>query len=192
MLITRKSPKLGNYLHYFHEAEARDGGKEQVLVGHRQIQIGIEEVSGEPIFGDEPIYVDGDDLFVADWEEGWGAPPSDQELESWEEPEPEPTPPDIGRIFADAYETAPKVLNQLKKAVWDYRVGIGTDPNQATAEGVALVLRFGPQLGAYKDAGGHPLAAQALYEAVSSEASVIALPWLTPAILEIFESFLVP
>lgn len=81
-------------------------------------------------------------------------------------------------------------LDALKKAVWDYRVANGTNPNQATADGVALVLRFGPELGAYKDAGGHPIAAAALYAAVSSPESVAALPWLTAPVLAIFVAYL--
>lgn len=94
MTITRKNPKLGNYLHYLHQAEARDGGKEQILVGYQQIQVGVEEGTGEPIIGDgDPVYEDGDDLFAADWDEAWGVPPTDEDLAAWEEPEPEPPAP---------------------------------------------------------------------------------------------------
>lgn len=194
MNYIRKNPKLGNWLHYNHpEAQAVYAGKEQIHVGYMQVQVGAEE-DGTPILGDgPPIFEDGEDLFqIVGWDELWGEPPTDEFLESWEEPEPEAMPSNIGRIFADAYEAAPIALNQLKQAVWDYRVANGTNPNQATADGVALVLRFGPQLSAYKDAGGHPLAAANLYEAVSSEESVAALPWLTGPVLEIFAAVLVP
>lgn len=123
--------------------------------------------------------------------DGWdeqadGLAPTEAEVMAWE------PALDIGKVFAEAYAAAPLALNQLKQAVWTARVMAGTDPAQATAEGVALVLRFGPELGAYKDAGGHPLAAQHLYEAISSEESVAALPWLTEPILAIFAAALAP
>lgn len=119
--ITRKNPKLGNYLHYTHQSEARWAGYEQVLtgyqqviVGHEQIVVGHEQIElgtgedglpiyadGEPIYanGDpiyengDPIYVDGEELFAADWDEAWGDAPSDEFLSDWEEPEPEPQAP---------------------------------------------------------------------------------------------------
>ena len=185
-----KSDKLGNYLHYNHpEAHAVDAGREQIPSVR---QIGVDEAD-QPIL--ENYFIQGDALYeIAGWNPAWGEPPSDQDLAEWEDPTtpPEAMPSNIGRIFADAYEAAPIALNQLKQAVWDYRVANGTNPNQATADGVALVLRFGPQLSAYKDAGGHPLAAANLYEAVSSEESVAALPWLTGPVLEIFAAVLVP
>lgn len=175
-----KNTKLGNWLHYNHP------GAEAISAGFEQIQVG-EEKDGSP------IYDVGAELFaIRGWQDAWGAQPTDEDLGKWTEPDPEPMPVNIGKIFADAYAAAPLALNQLKQAVWTARVMAGTDPAQATAEGVALVLRFGPELGAYKDAGGHTIAAQALYAAISSPESVAALPWLTEPILAIFAAALAP
>lgn len=89
MQILRKNSKLGNYLHHNHQAEARYAGQE--IVGYQQVQVGEDE-EGAPILGDgAPIF--GDNLFSAEWDEAWGAPPTDEELAAWEEPEPEPPPP---------------------------------------------------------------------------------------------------
>lgn len=184
MQVFRKSPKFGNWLHYTHDAEA-------YAAGYEQIDTGEKDEKGEP------IYSEGDTLFGVDWQDAWGDPVTEEALTAWDEPEPEPMPVNIERIFSDAYAAAPINLNALKKAVWDYRVANGTNPTQATGDGVDLVLRFGPELGAYKDAGGHPKAAQALYTAVAGAAvsnpeSVDPFPWLTAPVLEIFAAYLAP
>lgn len=102
--ITRKNSRLGNYLHYNHQAEARDGGFEQILTGYRPVQTGVDEGTSEPIYEDEPVYSDGDPLFAADWDEAWGEPPSDDDLAAWEEPEPEPNP--VTDVEKEAMEKA--------------------------------------------------------------------------------------
>lgn len=56
----------------------------------------------------------------------------------------------------------------------------------------ALVLLHGPLLAAFEAAGGHPLAAQALYDAIASEPSRQALSWLSDEILAIFSAALTP
>lgn len=94
--------------------------------------------------------------------------------------------------FKRAREAAPEALDRLKGAVWAGQVAGGMAPDEATAAGVGLVLLHGPLLAAFEAAGGHPVAAQALYAAIASEASVAALPWLTAPILGIFRAALTP
>lgn len=197
MLITYKNPKLGNYLHYAFGGEAQALGPEQILIGYKQVEVGRDD-DGDPIIGDGPaIYEDGDDLFAVDWQDSWGEPISEEQLEAWEEPEPDPPSPvtDVERmasLFAQAQQAAPAALNQLKGMVWAALVAGGMAQDEATAAGVALVLLHGPLLAAFEAAGGHPLAAQALYEAIASEPSRQALQWLSDPILAIFRAALTP
>lgn len=131
--VIRKSPKFGNYLHYNHQAEARYGGKEQVLVGYQQVQAGIDEETGEPILGDgPPIYEDGDDLFAADWDEAWGDPPTDAELAVWEEPAPEPAP-----SLTDVENLANAIQARLDQRQME-RTGVRPDPSGAVPRTRAL------------------------------------------------------
>lgn len=98
----------------------------------------------------------------------------------------------MASLFAQAQAEAPAYLNQLKGAVWVALVEGGMSEAEATAAGVALVLRHAAPLAAFESAGGHPAAAQALYQAISSPESVAALSWLTAPILAIFAAALVP
>jgi len=125
IIIIRKNPKLGNYLHYLHQAEARDGGKEQILVGYHQVQVGTDQETGAPIVGNgEPIYEDGDDLFAADWDEAWGVPPTDEDLEAWEEPEPEPEPTPVTDVEILYKKNADRLNSDEAK-----RTGRAVDPD---------------------------------------------------------------
>lgn len=129
---------------------------------------------------------DGETCDTKTWPEAAGTKPTVQEVADW-------TPPfDIGPVFAQAPVAASAAILGLKKAVWEALVGGGMDPAEATAAGVALVLRHSSALAAYEAAGGHPVAAQALYDAISSAESVAALPWLTAPILAIFAAVLTP
>jgi len=94
--------------------------------------------------------------------------------------------------FKRAREAAPEALDRLKGAVWAGLVAGGMAPDEATAAGVGLVLLHGPLLAAFEAAGGHPVAAQALYAAIASKPSTDALPWLTAPILAIFSAALTP
>lgn len=182
MLIIRKNPKLGNFVHFEHGGEASAAGFERV-------ESGFDEAG-------QPILIDGDPLYSVDWQEGWGVPPTEQDLADWPEPEPEANPvTDVKRmaaLFAQAQVAAPAALNQLKGTVWAALVAGGMAQDEATAAGVALVLLHGPLLAAFEAAGGHPLAAQALYDAIASEPSRQALSWLSDEILAIFSAALTP
>lgn len=203
MLIYRKNSKLGNYLHYNHGADARDGGKEQILVGYQQVQVGVNEETGEPIFGDgNPIYEDGDQQYAADWDEAWGEPPTDEELEAWEEPEPvtefEMAVQQTRAILAGREEQARGDITELKSRVAVTLVATGArmaDDTLITAdnvnsEGSRFVVWHAALISAYKDAGGNPEAGQALYNSISSEPSKAAFPWLTETVLAIFAATL--
>lgn len=94
--------------------------------------------------------------------------------------------------FEQARLAAPKALDRLKGTVHTALVSGGMSSDEATAAGVGLVLMHGPVLAAFEAAGGHPKAAEALYNAIASKPSTDALPWLSKGILEVFAAFLVP
>lgn len=213
MIIIRKNPKLGNYMHYLHQSEARYAGPERVLVGYQQIQVGEEEVQvgedanhlpifeAQPVYGDDlsqPIYKDGADLFAADWDEAWGEPPPEEELAAWKEPEPDPPSPvtDIEimtGIFTNARNQASLFLDQLKGTVWNYLVNVQeVPPNEATAQGVMFNLTSDTGIGAAYDDfvknGGHPVAAAALWARI--QAVKEHYTWLTPEVEAIFSQAL--
>lgn len=94
--------------------------------------------------------------------------------------------------FKQARLAAPEALDRLKGTVWAALVAGGMAPDEATAAGVGLVLLHGPLLAAFEAAGGHPVAGQALYDAIASKPSTDALPWLTKGILEVFAAALLP
>lgn len=126
-----------------------------------------------------------------------GQQPSPEQVLAWIPPEPEPGPilTDVEiatNNFRQARLAAPAALDSLKGTVWAGLVAGGLAPDEATAAGVGLVLLHGPLLAAFEAAGGHPVAGQALYAAISSAESVAALPWLTAPILGIFAAALTP
>jgi len=126
-----------------------------------------------------------------------GAEPDPAAVAAQAPPAPEPPAPvtdvDIATgNFKRAREAAPEALDRLKGAVWAGLVAGGMAPDEATAAGVGLVLLHGPLLAAFEAAGGHPVAAQALYAAIASKPSTDALPWLTAPILAIFSAALTP
>lgn len=100
------------------------------------------------------------------------------------------------RQAADNFErarlAAPKALDRLKGTIHTALVSGGMSSDEATAAGVGLVLLHGPLLAAFEAAGGHPVAAAALYQAIASKPSTDALPWLTAPVLAIFQAALVP
>lgn len=125
------------------------------------------------------------------WPDGHGDPPSIATVEGWG-PAPVTDVERMASLFSQAQAGAPAYLNQLKGAVWMALVAAGMSEADATAAGVALVLRHAAPLAAFEAAGGHPVAAAALYAAISSAESVAALPWLTAPILAIFQAALAP
>lgn len=172
MQIIRKNPKLGNYLHYLHQAEAYHAGYEQIPIGYGDPEQIGEDESG-PLFGEPPvIYGNGADLFGANWDEAWGEPPTDEELEAWEEPEPDPAPPvtDVEimtPVFIDYRRQATLHLDELKAQVWSYlKNEQEMDPAAATAAGVAFCKSstgIGVQYDDFIKSGGHPDAAADLW-----------------------------
>lgn len=130
----------------------------------------------------------GTELDTANWPSGHGEPPTVEAVEAW-------TPSlasIITPVFTTARRNAPLALDGLKGKVWGALVAGGMSEAEATAAGVGLVLRHDAILSAFTSAGGHPLAASALYAAIASEESVAALPWLTAPILAIFAAALTP
>lgn len=229
-MLLYSNPKLGVWLaanhpeaKSFHRGlketligyEQKVTGYERIVTGHEQINIGTEEepvlVDGPPIYGpgdpiyeddlDHPIYEYGPDQFeLVGWQEAWGAPPTEEDLETFQPPAPEENPVTDVEIairqatgnFEQARLAAPKALDRLKGTVHTALVSGGMSSDEATAAGVGLVLMHGPVLAAFEAAGGHPKAAEALYNAIASKPSTDALPWLSKGILEVFAAFLVP
>jgi len=199
-----KNSKLGNFLHYNHPAaEARFAGFEQIPVGFQQIQVGQNE-DGSPIYGDgDTIYEDGDPLFLlVGWNEAWGEPPTDEELEAWEEPEPEPPPPvtdldRITKILAGHEAEAPQRITRLKAEVSLAMIAYaGFNPTSANAEGSRFVVHHAAKIAAFNLAGGNVVAGRALYDTIAESTGDFA--WLNqemgeggPSILSIFAARLV-
>lgn len=136
-----------------------------------------------------------------EWPAENGAQPSAATVDSWD-PQPEAPPDPLTDVeiairqaasnFEQARLAAPKALDRLKGTIHTALVGGGMSSDEATAAGVGLVLLHGPLLAAFEAAGGHPVAAAALYQGIASKPSTDALPWLTKEILEVFAAFLVP
>jgi len=211
MQVIRKSTKFGNYLHYNHGAEARYAGKEQVQIGFAQVIVAYEQIpvgedeDGQPVYGNgdpiyedgDPIYEDGDDLFAADWDEAWGAPPTDEELEAWEEPAPDPPSPltDVEimtPVFIDYRRQATLHMDGLKAQVWSYlKNEQEMDPALATAAGVAFCKSstgIGVQYDDYIKAGGHPDAATDLWARIQEIKAGFA--WFDAGVEAIFAAAL--
>lgn len=193
MLIIRKNPKLGNFVHFEH-------GWEAVAAGFERVEVGTD---GEGL----PIYENGDQLFSVDWNEAWGEPPTDEELEAWEEPEPEPASPltDVERLaqgvalYRAANEAAKEIILTLMVKVSGAMINLevvnaASEPitaDNANDEGARFVAYHREAIVDYKQAGRNQVAANALYAAVSSEGSLTAFPWLEASggiILGIFAS----
>lgn len=137
MLITYKNPKLGNYLHYAFGGEAQALGPEQILIGYKQVEVGRDD-DGDPIIGDGPaIYEDGDDLFAVDWQDSWGEPISEEQLEAWEEPEPDPPSP------VTDVNTSPKPRTQAltPEELAEARAAVAQVAEQATKATNTTTLR---------------------------------------------------
>lgn len=205
------NPKIGRWL----DVANHDGCKTAwhigpELIGYAQKQVGSQEVEvGEdenhlPIYEQVPVYEDdlGKPLYgevdryeVRAWNPDWGSLPTEEFLVTWDPPPVQNPVTDVeimAKLFAEAQAAAPAYLNQLKGTVWAALVAGGMSQAEATAAGVALVIRHAAPLAAFEAAGGHPDAAAALYAAIASEASVAALPWLTAPILGLFSAALTP
>lgn len=121
-MLLYSNPKLGVWLaanhpeaKSFHRGlkesligyEQKVTGYERIVTGHEQINIGTEEepvlVDGPPIYGpgdpileddlDHPIYEYGPDQFeLVEWQEAWGEPPTEEDLEAFQPPAPEENP----------------------------------------------------------------------------------------------------
>lgn len=129
------------------------------------------------------------------WRSEDGEPPTLEQVEAWT-PDPltdvEIAIRQAASNFEQARLAAPKALDRLKGTIHTALVSGGMSSDEATAAGVGLVLMHGPVLAAFEAAGGHPVAAAALYQAIASKPSTDALPWLTKEILDVFAAFLVP
>lgn len=118
-------------------------------------------------------------------------PPSIATVEAWD-PAGSVTDVDKTNLFAKAQDAARGYLNRLKGTVWAALVAGGMPEDKATAAGVSLVIMHAAPLAAFEAAGGHPVAAAALYDAIASAESLKGLPWLTAPILAIFQTALKP
>ena len=149
-------------MHYLHQAEVRDGGE------------------GE----------DGNPLYSANWDEAWGEPPTEEDLEAWEEPEPEPPPPvtdvDIAKQYQQAYQAAEGIIFLLMGRVAPTLIQKKyCTPENVNAEGTKFMQFHRDIIQDFKNSGRHPDAGDQMYDDfVGSEQT---FPWVKDvAILAIF------
>lgn len=137
-MLLYENPKLGVWLaanhpeaKSFHRGlretltghEQKIIGYERIVTGYEQINIGTEEepilVEGPPIYGpgdpileddlDKPIYEYGPDQYeLIGWQEAWGKPPTEEDLEAFQPPPPEENPVTDVEIL---YKTISERLN---------------------------------------------------------------------------------
>lgn len=96
-------------------------------------------------------------------------------------PAPEPNEVDIYRkVFVSSRQNATLLVDSIKAAAQDALVKSGAFTRaQATAEGVEFVYFHGDAIAKFKEAGGHPLAAQKLKAAFLSTQSVNTFRWVS-------------
>lgn len=138
-----------------------------------------------------------------------GANPDPAAVAAQAPPPPEPQPPlmhsdgtpvtDVERlaaasmtVFIDKRREATLFLDKVKGDAHAALVFSGKYDNAAaTTEGVKFVEYHTVSLTAFKDCGGHPLAAQRLLTAIMSEGSKSLFDWLNiPAVAAVFENSL--
>lgn len=131
----------------------------------------------------------GDGKIDLIWPEKYGPKPSAAEVEAWQ-------PSAFDKTFeqlAGAEGIAAKRITALKTKTLLAMVGFaGYTEETVNAEGSRFVLYHAAKISAFKDAGGNPVAGQALYQAVAE--SVGEFPWLdtpmgpagSPPILALF------
>lgn len=124
-----------------------------------------------------------------------GATPDPAEVAAQAPPPPEPPTPvtdvDIARQYAGAYQAAQDIIFLLMSRVSTALViGKHFTPETVNAEGARFTRYHQPEIEAFKLAGRHPDAGDALYAAV--EASAGLFPWLKKEdnILSIFATTL--
>lgn len=165
MTITRKNPKLGNYLHYLHQSEARDAGEDE----------------------------NGESLYKAEWDESWGAPPSEEDLEAWDEPEPEANPVSVAKAAARQSYLQRRDARQANIDSLMVDVSFAMVASKAfTADNVddegSVFMEF-HAVPIYAYVMGGNSTARSLYDAIV--ASRDTFPWLSDAILAIFAAALI-
>jgi len=128
---------------------------------------------------------------------GNAAQPDAEEANSWQPPEPEPVPEtpvtdvDIAKQYQQAYQAAQDIIFLLMSRVSTALVvGKHYTPETVNKEGARFTRYHKDEIEAFKLAGRHPDAGDALYAAV--EASAGDFPWLKREdnILTIFASTL--
>lgn len=103
---------------------------------------------------------------------------------------PGPAVPTIREVFGGAVESARELILDLKAAAWQAQVAQGVDPGTATANGVVFAAYHATAISNYELAGGHPLAAAALLDAV--EADTIHEFLQLPGVMAVFQAALAP
>ena len=124
------------------------------------LKIGIEEV--------ELTYT-GDGFAIVRPE---GAEPDEQEVANWTPPVVEPPPVDpvaqLEAQLASNESQAARAITRLKATAAAAMVGGGMAPGDAYAAGSALVVQHSAHIQAFILAGGNPVAAQALLDAITA------------------------
>lgn len=150
---------------------------------------GYPNVTGEFLFRNKQAYpglsahsTESDTVEI--WGPDGAAVPTIAEILAWKD-SPQTRARKMSEAFREARQAAPELLDQLKGAVGSALVESGMSEVEATAAVVSLVMRFGSDLATFVNADGHPIAAKALFSAISSPDSIKALPWLNQRILAI-------
>lgn len=136
-------------------------------------------------------------FFCPAWPDGIGAQPDAATIAAYSRPVEEPEPlTDVEimtPVFTDARRQAALFLDSLKARVWDYLKNVSLiEPSAVTEAGVIFNLTSEFGIGAAYDDfvknGGHPVAAQALWNRIQAVKSHYS--WLTAPVLAIFAAAL--
>lgn len=123
------------------------------------------------------------------WPDAQGAPPSIATIEAWD-PNPPVTDVDRARQYAEAYAAAEQIIFLLMGRVAPALVVGGFfSPETVNAEGTRFMAFHRDLIIDFKNSGRHPDAGTLLYNAIASNPSRTAFPWLSAngeAILQIF------
>lgn len=101
---------------------------------------------------------------IAKWAQELGDQPTPEEVDSWT---PSPVPA-VAAALAARERQAAEAINALKANAAVALVMGGMSESQAYAAGSALVVQFSARIQAFILAGGNPVAAQALLDAITA------------------------
>lgn len=189
MKIFYENSKLGVWLAANHP-EAKSFNR-----GLRETQVGEDE-SGEPIFEYGP-----EQFELIGWNDSWGTPPTEEEIEAFQPPPPEPNPltdveiakREAKKNYLERREIRQANIDKLMVDVAFAMVAEGSfTVDNVDEEGSEFIAAHGGHI--YRYVMGGNKTAQDLYDAIvaskNAEASARAFPWLSNAILAIFSKAL--